>query len=237
VGLLLFGGDDGEDDLNDVWLFDTRTAAWTMLLPHTAQAADASVRPDGRYGHSAITHNSNAEVVIFGGGTGSGDCLNDVLSFSVCTRQWTRHECAGASPSPRDDHVACRVAGSMYVFGGCTAMGLAFTDLWEYALDTRVWTQVVSARGSPPSPRVGHSLIPLGNRLMLFGGRYLNELDSVHCFDLQRRRWSDLAVSGEHPRVRINYAAIPCGDGVLVYGGLGTGGLCLNDTFLLRVWS
>jgi len=99
--MLLFGGYDGESNLNnDVWLFDARTAAWTMLLPHTAQAADASVRPDGRFGHSAITRNSSLEVVIFGGYVDEG-ISSDVLSFSMCTRQWTRHECAGASPSPR----------------------------------------------------------------------------------------------------------------------------------------
>jgi len=90
-----------------------------MLLPHTAQrAADASVRPDARGGHLAITHNSSSEVIIFGGLAEDGRCFNDVLSFSVRTRQWTRHECAGASPSPRGSHAACRVAKSMYKFRG-----------------------------------------------------------------------------------------------------------------------
>jgi hypothetical protein len=192
AGLLLFGGYDGESVLNDVWLFDTRTAAWTMLLPHTAQASDASVRPDGRVGHSAITHGSS-EVVIFGGGTDDRD-FNDVLSFSVRTRQWTLHECAGASPSPRYDHSACRVAESMFVLGGTShafPVNDALNDMWEYALDTRAWTQVVSTGGIVPSPRFYHSLTPLGSRLVVFGGR--NDSDdtfdsALHCFDLQRRR-------------------------------------------------
>jgi len=99
VGLLLFGGHDDVSYLSNVWLFDARTAAWTMLLRHSAQAAVASVRPDARGGHSAITHNNSSEVVIFGGMVEDG-FLNDVLSFSMHTRPWTRHECAGSSPSP-----------------------------------------------------------------------------------------------------------------------------------------
>jgi hypothetical protein len=259
VGLLLFGGCSDESLLNDVWLFDTRTAAWTMLLPYTTQAADASVRPEGRYGHSAITHTSSSEVVIFGGCTGvhylndvfsfsvrtrqwtllahtaqAADAsvrpdgrgahsaithnssevvifggsaadrrLNDVLSFSVRTRQWTLHECAGASPSPRYGHSACRVAESMFVLGGMTNED-SLNDLWEYALDMRAWTQVVSIEGTAPSARLGHSLIAFGSRLVVFGGRnpyVANSFDSaLHCFDLQRRQWSGLAVGGEHPR-------------------------------------
>jgi hypothetical protein len=237
VGLLLFGGWSGESDLNDVWLFDTRTTAWTMLLPHTAQAANASVRPDGRGAHSAITHNSS-EVVIFGGTATGPRCFNDMLSFSVRTRQWTLHECAGASPCPRFGHSACRVAESMFVFGGST-FEFAFNDLWEYALDTRAWTQVVSTGGSAPSPRLYHSLTPLGSRLVVLGGRDLhaaNSFDSaLHCFDLQRRRWSDLAVGGRHPRARTGHAAIPCGGGVLIFGGCGSTHV-LKGTFLLRVW-
>jgi len=140
-----------------------------MLLPHTAQqAVDASVLPDARSWHSAITHNSSSEVVIFGGSTFDRD-LNDVLSFSVGTRQRTLHESTGASPSPRFNHAACRAAGSMYIFGGNTEEGV-LNDLWEYVLDARAWTQVVSAGVTAPPPRSDHSLIPLGNRMVVFGG-------------------------------------------------------------------
>jgi len=128
----------------------------------------------------------------------------------------------------------------MHIFGGGMAGGPLNDDLWKYALGTRAWTQVVSAGGSAPSPRHGHSL---GNRLVVFGGGTRNSFDSsLYCFDLQRRRWSDLAVGGEPPCARANHAAISCGDGVLVFGGSGpfidiqgTLKIC-KDTFLLRVW-
>eukprot|EP00302_Diacronema_sp_CCMP2436_P005724 CAMPEP_0179893108 /NCGR_PEP_ID=MMETSP0982-20121206/34600_1 /TAXON_ID=483367 /ORGANISM="non described non described, Strain CCMP 2436" /LENGTH=85 /DNA_ID=CAMNT_0021789657 /DNA_START=109 /DNA_END=363 /DNA_ORIENTATION=- len=75
-------------------------------------------------------------------------------------------------------------------------------------------------RGSAPSPRGGHSLSPLGNRLVVFGGDLANSMfdSALHSFDLQYRRWSDLAVGGEHPGVRTAHVMIPCGDGFLVFG-------------------
>jgi len=85
-------------------------------------------------------------------------------------------------------------------------------------------------RGSAPSLRVGHSLIPLSNRLLLFGGDPV-----LHCFDLQQRRWSDLAVDGEQPRACTLLVAIPCRGGVLIFGGRGSGNERLNSTFLLCV--
>jgi len=242
-GLLMFGGRCGETFLNDVWLFDTRTAAWTMLTAHTPDPSDGvradgstSVRPDGRWAHSALQHNSS-EVVIFGGSS-PGLCFNDVFSFSVRTCQWTLHEPTGVSPAPRSGHSVCRVGESMYVFGGNTTED-SFNDLWEYAMDKRAWAQV-RTRGAAPSPRVGHVLVPFGDRLMVFGGRKYtdNSFDpALHCYDLQRRRWSDLKVHGEHPQVRTGHAAIPCGSGFLVFGGLGQNGEYFNDTFLLRLWS
>eukprot|EP00302_Diacronema_sp_CCMP2436_P032062 CAMPEP_0179991216 /NCGR_PEP_ID=MMETSP0984-20121128/4868_1 /TAXON_ID=483367 /ORGANISM="non described non described, Strain CCMP 2436" /LENGTH=125 /DNA_ID=CAMNT_0021910495 /DNA_START=370 /DNA_END=747 /DNA_ORIENTATION=+ len=124
----------------------------------------------------------------------------------------------------------------MYVFGGEDSLN----DLWGYALDTCVWTQVVSAGESAPCPRTGYSLVPLGNRLMVFGGinHVSKSLNSVlHCFDLQQRRWSILAVGGEHPRARKFHAAIPCGGGFLIFGGADSGDKPCNDhTVLLRVW-
>jgi len=70
---------------------------------------------------------------------------------------------------------------------------------------------------------------------VVFGGtnHVTDPNDSVlHCFDLQRRRWSDLVVGGEHPHARSNHAVIPCGGGVLIFCSNNT---LLDDTFLLRV--
>jgi len=65
-----------------------------------------------------------------------------------------------------------------------------------------------------------------------------NSNDStLHCFDLQRRRWSSPTAVAEQPRARWGHAAIPCGSGVFIFGGRGWCGEFLNDTFLLRVWT
>lgn len=160
-GLLMFGGRCGESFLNDVWLFDTRHATWEMLEPHTPIPHPARVRPDGRWAHSAITHNS-VEVVVFGG-SAPGKCFNDVFSYDMKRREWSEHECAGVSPTPRSGHSVCVVGQSMYVFGGNTTKD-SFNDLWEYHMDTRIWAQVrtkVSARPRTALPPVCDETAPL----------------------------------------------------------------------------
>jgi len=128
----------------------------------------------------------------------------------------------------------------LYVFGGSSAEDyVSLNDRWEYALGTHVWTQVVSTGGSAPSLCWDHSLIALGNRLLVFGGCDESTdfaSSALHCFDLQRRRWSDLAVSGVFPPARAYHVAIPYGGGVIIFGGVGSADEFLNDTVLLRVW-
>ncbi|KAG8470723.1 hypothetical protein KFE25_009144 [Diacronema lutheri] len=234
-GLLMFGGRCGERFLNDVWLFDTHDATWAMLHAHSPQPSASCKRPDGRWAHSAVTHGST-EVIVFGG-SAPGRCFNDIFSLSMPTHQWVEHECVGTRPPPRSGHSVCVVQGSMYVFGGNTTKE-SFNDLWSYHVDTRAWTQVRTK--ASPSARVGHALIPFGNRLMLFGGRKFSEntFDSaLHCFDLQARRWSELAVGGLQPRVRTGHAAIPCNGGFLVFGGLSSvRDEYFNDVFMLRLF-
>ncbi|KAJ1633171.1 hypothetical protein T492DRAFT_982778 [Pavlovales sp. CCMP2436] len=128
----------------------------------------------------------------------------------------------------------------MYVFGGDDVNNASLNDLWEYALDTRAWTHVLNTTESAPFPRSDPSLVPLGNRLVVFGG-YNYAIESyepaLHCFDLQRRRWSDFAVGGEHPHARTSQAAIPCGGGFLIFGWANSSDeVFFNDTFLLRGW-
>jgi len=58
---------------------------------------------------------------------------------------------------------------------------------------------------------------------------------ALHCFNLQHRRWSDLAVGSEHPGVRMAHVMIPCGGGVLIFGGRGSSNELFDDTCLLRL--
>ena len=57
----------------------------------------------------------------------------------------------------------------MYVFGGCSSRMTSFNDLWWLELGELEWRrpQVV---GSYPSPKAYASMVPYGDRLVLFGG-------------------------------------------------------------------
>eukprot|EP00306_Pavlova_sp_CCMP459_P016970 CAMPEP_0185207994 /NCGR_PEP_ID=MMETSP1140-20130426/61272_1 /TAXON_ID=298111 /ORGANISM="Pavlova sp., Strain CCMP459" /LENGTH=126 /DNA_ID=CAMNT_0027775703 /DNA_START=12 /DNA_END=392 /DNA_ORIENTATION=+ len=125
----------------------------------------------------------------------------------------------------------------MFVFGGNTCRE-SFNDLWQYSLEERSWARV-KTRGSSPSARVGHALVPFGRRLILFGGRqYMdNSFDAaMHCFDLRTQKWTRLTVGGESPRLRTGHSAVACSGAMLVFGGLGNSGEYFNDAFVLRLF-
>jgi N-acetylneuraminic acid mutarotase len=90
--LCVFGGrvgvDAGEGLLNDVWLFDPETKAWTEL-----EAADGSSPPSPRSYHAATAVGET--MYVFGGAGGEGR-LADLHAFDMRTRRWS------ALPAPAD---------------------------------------------------------------------------------------------------------------------------------------
>jgi len=77
-----------------------------------------------------LLSSSHSSLVIilcrFGGYGYGGQYLNDTWSFDTSTRKWTKLQCTGSIPSPRNGHAAVLVDDVMYVFGGFT--GEAYLD-------------------------------------------------------------------------------------------------------------
>ena len=152
-------------------------------------------RPSPRWAHSAVAF--GARVLVFGG-SAPGKCFGDLHWFDRETTTWRRQPNAGGpQPAARSGHCACALGGSMYVFGGNTTKH-SFNDLWEFATACGVWRHIRSFAGEPPSGRVGHTLTPVGSRLLVLGGREYqsNRFDGrLHSFNVTSRRWSRVAIS------------------------------------------
>ncbi|XP_071400697.1 tRNA wybutosine-synthesizing protein 4 [Centroberyx affinis] len=94
--------------------------------------------------------------------------------------------------------------------------------------------------GDPPQPRWRHSATMLSHNgkdfLFVFGGR--NELEAVlgdgHFLCLDQQHWTEIPVEGTAPKARLSHSACSYQGGVVVFGGLGTGGVPLGDTVVLR---
>ena len=63
-------------------------------------------------------------------------------AVSECTLEWSALSTEfDIEPkiTERYSHSAAYHSGSMYIFGGCTATGTTFNDLWRFDLGTRHW--------------------------------------------------------------------------------------------------
>ncbi len=130
--------------------------------------------PSQRWKHSAI-FDSELNRVVFFGGKGSVDCLNDVWALSLNDLSWSQISTSGQVPTIRQSHSAIYdpVNKRMIVFGG-TNPSSVFNDLYSLDLSTYVWTQL-SPGGTLPNVRWNHTAIynPTDSSMVVFAGRQL----------------------------------------------------------------
>lgn len=75
--------------------------------------------------------------------------------------------------------------------------------------------------GRQPEPRSFHTCTAVGNRVVVFGGRSLENahFDDVHIFDTETNEWLQPSTSGNKPSGRGVHTATLVGDQFVLYGG------------------
>jgi hypothetical protein len=167
-------------------------------------------------------------MLVFGG-THSGDksafvYCGDLWALDTAStpRLWSKPPVMGPSPPARYGHGCCVVGGTrLFVFGGKGAGGALFNDLWELDAESWAWRQCIST-SAPPSPRLGHSQVAVGGRIVVFGGwdgaRANNEL---WAYDRAALAWSRPRATGLPPTPRQGHVGVLHNQGgrMLVFGG------------------
>lgn len=87
--LLVFGGGDGNQYLNDLHILDTETMAWS-------QAYVAGTSPAARSRHSTCLI-GGSKLLVFGGGDDSR-VYNDLYVLDIETMSWSRPTMRGMLP-------------------------------------------------------------------------------------------------------------------------------------------
>ena len=114
--IVIHGGWDGTDVLNDLWIFNTDSFAW--MQPRTTGFA-----PTERYGHT-LTLTPDGRLLIFGGctiskETGIPKYNDDVRQLDTNTMVWIRPRIDGPCPTGRYGHSATIMDnGKIVIFGG-----------------------------------------------------------------------------------------------------------------------
>eukprot|EP00297_Palpitomonas_bilix_P005055 CAMPEP_0113875200 /NCGR_PEP_ID=MMETSP0780_2-20120614/4800_1 /TAXON_ID=652834 /ORGANISM="Palpitomonas bilix" /LENGTH=645 /DNA_ID=CAMNT_0000861143 /DNA_START=98 /DNA_END=2035 /DNA_ORIENTATION=+ /assembly_acc=CAM_ASM_000599 len=120
--MIIYGGQDGMNFLNDLFVCDLSIQQWTAVN------FDGNAPPPRSY-HIAQLHND--KVYIYGGAGQNWYFFNDIHVFDLKMRRFSPLQVDGASPSARCFHSGAVLDNDLFVFGGARLEG----GRWEYSSD------------------------------------------------------------------------------------------------------
>ena len=226
--MVIFGGSDFVNPLNDTWeLSFTSDPTWRELVP--LQGA-----PPPRLDPTAVIDVANDRLVVFGG-YGAGGERNDVWLLSLGDEpRWTELVPEGAGPSPRAGHSAIYdpLRGQMVVFGG-TGGGIALGDAWALDLNPpHQWHRIDPSSVGPAIARPRAFYDRGRDRMVVMAtARELHALDFGPA-----PTWTTLTPAGGGP-LTYGYIAMAYDDDqrrMIVFGGGGAYGEFYNDIWALQ---
>ena len=209
--IFIFGGQVEGYFFNDLVAFDLNALQqhanrWEILIPNSNDSGlPPGSTPPPRTNHTIVTWNN--KLFLFGGTDGMR-WYNDVWLYDPNTNTWTNQECIGFIPTAREGHAAALVGDVMYVFGGRTEEGKDLGDLAAFRIPTKRW-YTFQNMGPSPSPRSGHGLTAVGDKIYVVGGepssapRDPSELSLTYILDTSKIRYpADAQPNGIKPGPR-----------------------------------
>ena len=147
IRLLVFGGRERRDFLNDVWAFSLETMTWTELAPSNDGPAPRRTPP-------SIYDPERLQLVTYSG-QGAG-FFNDVWGLDLESLDWTEFQDA-PRPLPRYGTVFeyDPARQSAFTFAGFTSERGRFNDTWRFSMETNEWEEL-NLTGPRPGLRCLH---------------------------------------------------------------------------------
>ncbi|KAI4861493.1 galactose oxidase [Hypoxylon rubiginosum] len=129
--LIIYGGSDGGECFNDVWVYDVDAHAWRSVhVPVTFR----------RLSHTSTIVGSYLFVV---GGHDGNEYSNDVLLLNLVTMTWDKRRVYGLPPSGRGYHGTVLHDSRLVVVGGFDG-GEVFGDVWILELAVHAYYSQIS---------------------------------------------------------------------------------------------
>ena len=209
--VILFGGWDGNNYLNDTWLYDLSDNKWTLLNPNS--------EPSGRRYHSMSTIYNDDKVFLFGGYDANNDD-DETWWYDLSDNEWTGSG-GGARPTARCRHAIASIYGDdkVILYGGSSDGGETWMgDFWN----ADGWTKK-NPPSNPAPIRIRHVMGTIydDDKIFLFGGDdasdYYNE---TWIYDLSADQWTNKNPVN-YPCARINSAVgyVYNNDKIILFGG------------------
>jgi hypothetical protein len=129
--LIIFGGSDGGECFNDVWVYDVDAHLWRAVhIPVTYR----------RLSHTATIVGSYLFVI---GGHDGNEYSNDVLLLNLVTMTWDRRRIYGIPPSGRGYHGIVLYDSRLLMIGGFDGTEV-FGDVWLLELAIHAYYSQIS---------------------------------------------------------------------------------------------
>lgn len=224
---ILFGGEDGNNGLNDTWIFDLKTLSWTLL--------NTSSAPPPRANASMAINLANGLCLLFGGDDGN-TYLNDTWIFNTSNKNWTQLNLS-ASPIARTG--AClsfdSSQGKFILFGGRGNSNL-LNDTWLFDPNNFTWTELTPLNS--PSARSFASMVfdsTSSSSVLFGGGSNTGIVNDTWTFQLATTTWTRLnPPTSPFPRYATMMSFDSQNGNILLFGG--TSDLRLfNDTWIFNL--
>jgi hypothetical protein len=170
--MIVFGGNTGQSERNDVWVFElSYPNRWRRLIP-------SGTPPSPRRNHTAVYDIVHDRMLVFGGGfyDGAWHLDGQVWALELAGEaHWAPISAVGPPPPERYGAVAVYDAlrNRMLVHGGISAGAPAtvFGDLWALDFDgTPTWTLLAANLNSGPRVFAAAILDSLRDRMVVMGG-------------------------------------------------------------------
>eukprot|EP00434_Breviolum_minutum_P002503 symbB.v1.2.002214.t1/scaffold119.1/size318073/12 len=228
-GFFIFGGWNGGQLLNDVYLYRREANTWEKLSP------TGSI-PIARHGHSAVWSDAADGFFMFGGFLYAGSRLNDLYLYRREANTWEELSPTGSIPSARNFHTAVWSdrADGFFIFGGSGSNRL--NDMYFYSREANTW-EALSPTGSIPSAHQKHSAVwsDMVDGCFIFGGwDGDSRLNDLYLYRREANMWETFSPTGSIPSARDGHTAVwsDRADGFFIFGG--SDGNRLNDMYVSR---
>lgn len=214
--LILIGGGDGENYLNDVHLLDLDSMDWKSLYT-------AGNSPSPRSRHTA-TLVKNLLYVIGGGGGDGSHIFNDVYTLDLSTMLWNKPTIKGTPPIQRWGHTSVCIGQSIYIFGGYDGTKM-LNDVHILNTETLTWESPRNPKQEmAPSPRAGHAsclvTVDKNQSVLVFGGGDADKVfNDTYLFNIATQTWSIPNIRGYLPAARCAHTCNEADGKIIVFGG------------------
>ncbi|XP_050400202.1 kelch domain-containing protein 1 [Patella vulgata] len=232
--LYLFGGlSQNFGWFDDLFVFDTVSNSWSVVTGDgerpcardklQATVVDKSIYYFGGFGPKSADEDILEEDNEEEDGAEFG-WFDDLFVFNTESKKWSEPMQMNLGvPTARAAHGMCTVGRNIVIFGG-RDMESRRNDLRMFNIDSRKWNTELKVNGREPEPRSFHTTTSVGNRVVVMGGRGIENqhFADVHIFDTDSTEWLQPNIDGDLPCGRGQHSVVLAGDRVVLFGGSGS---------------